>query len=243
MPGLRLSSSLAVLTTLLQLRKLPILHRRSKPNFKPPEISRISFVTFLVLAYDLRHSRRFIKNDSNENQDSLNPQGVIDYAQWMIDRRGNPPRIDHLPLRHQVLASRVTITTMRFVAALKIANLVKHNSSEHQIFGCSLPATEAEAAKQSPRKGASKAGLGRRWRWADCRRVRLAHGAGAGAFGFHWRRRLRLSVSSIRSPAGARICHCRGPLGHEVRLGIELMSQIACVSTARIPATSRQDHS
>jgi hypothetical protein len=137
MPGLRLSSSLAVLTTLLQLRKLRILHRRSKPNFKPPEISRISFVTFLGLAYDLRHSRRFIKNDSNENQDSLNPQGVIDYAQWMIDRRGNPPRIDHLPLRHQVLASRVTITTMRFVAALKIANLIKHNSGEHQIFGCS----------------------------------------------------------------------------------------------------------
>jgi hypothetical protein len=83
-------------------------------------------------------------NNIKKNQESLNAQGIIDYVQWMIDRRGNPPRIDHLPLRHQVLASRVTIRTMRFVAGLKIANLVKYISGKHQIFGCRLcPATEA----------------------------------------------------------------------------------------------------
>jgi len=98
-------------------------------------------------------------NDSKRNQESLNAQGVIDYAHWMIDKRGNPPRIDHLPLRHQVLASRVTITTMRFVAGLKIANLVKHINGEHQIFGGPLcPATETEAAEIIEKKRRAEAG-------------------------------------------------------------------------------------
>ncbi len=98
-------------------------------------------------------------NDSKKNWESLNAQGVVDFAHWMIDKRGAPPRIDHLPLRHQVLASRVTITTMRYVSRLRISDLVKHINGDIQIYGCPLcPATETEAAEIIEKKRRAESG-------------------------------------------------------------------------------------